>query len=203
MGGELTGIVLAGGRSRRLGQDKCRLPFGGTTLLSHVVGRVAQACTPVIVVARAASDYPDCGARVVGDRRPGAGPLAGLAVGLAATDTACAAVVACDAPFIAPALLRGLLGLAPDWDAVVPVIAGRAQPLCAVYRREVATVAEVMLARGERAAHRLLAQPGLRVRRVPEDALRAWDPDLVSFVGINTPDDYDRAREMLTRSGPA
>jgi molybdopterin-guanine dinucleotide biosynthesis protein A len=186
-----------------MGQDKCHLPFGETTLLNRVVGQVAQACAPVIVVARAASDYPDCGARVIGDRHPGAGPLGGLAAGLAAVETACAAVVACDTPFIAPALLRGLLGLARDWDAIVPVVAGRAQPLCAVYRREVATVAETILARGERAAHRLLAQPGLRVRRVPEDALRAWDPDLLSFVGINTPDDYDRARKMLTRSGPA
>lgn len=200
---DLTGIVLAGGQSLRMGQDKCRLPFGGTTLLRHVISRVAQACDPVIVVARVASDYPDCGARVIGDHRPGAGPLAGLAAGLTAAETACAAVVACDAPFVAPALLRGLRGLAAGWDAVVPVVAGRGQPLCAVYDRGVASVAEALLARGARAVHRLLVQPGLRVRRVGEDILRAWDPELLSFVGINTPEDYDRATERLTRSGPA
>ncbi len=198
-----TGIVLAGGWSRRMGQDKSRLPFGGTTLLTWVVRRVAQACAPVIVVARAASDYPDCGARVISDRRPGEGPLAGLAAGLAAAETAYAAVVPCDLPFIEPALLQGLSALAPGWDVVVPVVGGRAQPLCAVYSRTIASIAEDMLRRADRAVHQLVTQPGVRAHQVLEDALTAWDPGLRTFVNINTPEDYERARDMLTRSAPA
>jgi len=198
-----TGIVLAGGWSRRMGQDKSRLPFGDTTLLTWVVRRVAQACAPVIVVARAASDYPDCGARVIGDHRPGEGPLAGLAAGLVAAETAYAAVVPCDLPFIEPALLQGLSALAPGWDAVVPVVDGRAQPLCAVYSREVVSVVENMLERGERAVHQLKMQPGVRVRQVLEEELGAWDPGRLSFVNINLPEDYERATDMLSRSAPA
>jgi len=186
-----------------MGQDKSRLPFGDTTLLRWVIRRVALACQPVLVVARATSDYPDCGARVIVDQRPGDGPLAGLAAGLAAVETAHAAVVPCDLPFIEAELLQGLSELAPGWDAVVPVVGGRAQPLCAVYSREVVSVVENMLERGERAVHRLIMQPGVRVRRVLEEELGAWAPGRLSFVNINTPGDYERAKDMLTRSAPA
>jgi molybdopterin-guanine dinucleotide biosynthesis protein A len=199
----VTGIILAGGRSRRMGGDKCWLPLGGMTLLERVIGRVALICRPVIVVARVASDYPDCGVRVVGDQWPGAGPLGGLQTGLLAAETARAAVVACDLPFLEPALLEGLIGLGLEWDMVVPVVSGRAEPLCAVYGRDVAQTADLMLRRGERSVHRLLAQPALRTRRVDEEELRRWDPELRSFLNINTPDDYGRAKDMLTRSAPA
>ncbi len=197
------GIILAGGHSRRMGQDKSHLPFGGTTLLAWVIQRVALACRPVIVVARVASDYPDCGATVVGDQWPDAGPLGGLYTGLSTVENAWAVVVACDLPFVEPALLAGLTGLAPGWDAVVPVISGRLQPLCAVYHRAVAQTAETMLRRGDRSMRQLLSQPGFRVRQVSEQELRVWDPELRSFTNINTPEDYERARDMLTRSAPA
>lgn len=200
---ETAGIILAGGRSRRMGQDKGRLPFGGTTLLAWVIRRVALACRPVIVVARTASDYPGSGATVIADQWPDAGPLGGLYTGLSAVDTTNAAVVACDLPFVQPALLAGLTGLASGWDAVVPLVSGRMQPLCAVYHRAVAQTAETMLRRGDRSVRQLLAQPDLRVRQVSAEELRVWDPELQSFANINTPDDYERARETLTRSAPA
>jgi molybdopterin-guanine dinucleotide biosynthesis protein A len=200
---ETTGIILAGGHSRRMGQDKCRLRFGGVSLLEWVIGRVAQACRPVMVVAAAASDYPDCGAAVLGDQWPDAGPLGGLQAGLAAAGTAYAAVVACDLPFVEPAVLAGLVDLTPGWDVVVPVVSGRPQPLYAVYSRAVERTVRTMLRRGDRSLRQLLVQPGLRVRQVGEEELRTWDPVLRSLMNINTPDDYERARGMLTRSAPA
>lgn len=197
----LTGIVLAGGQSRRMGQDKAGLPFGEASLVAWVVGRVGPACAEVIVVARDTGDCPDCGARVIGDRWPGWGPLGGLATGLHAITTPYAAVVACDLPFVEPGLLLGLAGLAPDWDAIVPQIGGRAQPLCAIYRATVGQVAEAVLSRGGRALHDLLVPPDLRVRYVPEGMLREWDPALRSFENINTPEEYERAKALLS-GGP-
>jgi molybdopterin-guanine dinucleotide biosynthesis protein A len=109
-----------------------------------------------------------------------------------------AAVVAVDMPFVAPALLARLIeiALAEDRDAVVPVVGGRAQPLCAVYAARVASVAEDLLRGPRRAMHDLLEALGPRVAYVSEDVLRADDPDLRSFFNINTLDDLTRAREI-------
>lgn len=186
-----------------MGQDKARLPFGGSSLLSWVVNRIATVCRPVIVVARDGSAYPDCGAVVIGDQWPGCGPLGGLYTGLAAAETPYAAAVACDLPFVEPGLLAGLIERAPGWDAVVPHVGGRAQPLCAIYHRGVGQAAEKILRRCGRSIHALLAAPDLRVLHVQEEELRAWDPTLRSFTNINTPEEYERAKALVERSGAA
>jgi molybdopterin-guanine dinucleotide biosynthesis protein A len=196
------GIILAGGASRRMGEDKARIVLGDRTLLAHVVRRVASVCDPVIVVARAADEYTDCGAQVVADRWPGAGPLGGLITGLETVPAPCAAAVAGDLPFVEPALLSGLAALRAGWDAVVPEIDGRPQPHCAVYARAAAGMAEAVFQAGGRSLRELLDAPGLRVLYVPDEQLRVWDPTLRSFLNVNTPDDLDLAREILGR-GPA
>lgn len=195
----LSGIVLAGGQSRRMGRDKASLPFGGTSLVTWVARRIGQVCAEVIVVARDAADCAGCGAKVISDRWPGWGPLAGLATGLEVVTTRYAAVIACDLPFVEPALLLGLAGLArAGWDAIVPSVSGRAQPLCAVYGRTVGHPAEAILRGGARSLHDLLAAPSLRVCQVPEWTLREWDPALRSFDNINTPEDYERAKLLAS-----
>ncbi|MCL6553530.1 MAG: molybdenum cofactor guanylyltransferase [Firmicutes bacterium] len=219
------GIVLAGGRSRRLGVDKAALRLGEETLLARAVRRLAVVCRPVIVVAASetaarallasaagsgtavhALPVPGAGpsqgpVAVVADRWPGAGPLGGLATGLGAVASVVGAVVAVDMPFVAPALLARLIAiaLAEDRDAVVPVVGGRAQPLCAVYAARVASVAEDLLRGPRRAMHDLLEALGPRVAYVSEDVLRADDPDLRSFFNINTLDDLTRAREIASQ----
>lgn len=190
---DVTGIVLAGGRSSRMGRDKAALPFGDLSLLSWVVKRVATVCRPVIVVAKTADAYRDTGATVITDQWPGEGPLVGLHAGLMATQTEYAAAVACDLPFVDPALLAGLITLAPGWGAVVPEALGNVHPLCAIYHRSVGQHAEDLLTRGGGSLRRLLAVPALRVRLVPEDDLRVWDPQLRSFMNVNTPEEYAEA----------
>lgn len=195
----LSGIVLAGGKSRRMGRDKATLPFGGTTLVAWVIRRLGPVCAEVVVVARDATDCPGCGARVVGDRWQGWGPLGGLVTGLQTITAAYAAVIACDLPFVEPMLLLGLAGLArAGWDAVVPSVSEGPQPLCAVYRRNVGQPAETLLRTGGRSLHDLLAAPILRVCHVPEWTLRGWDPALQSFENINTPEEYERAKTRVS-----
>ncbi len=180
-----------------MGTDKARLPFGDTTLLQHVVRRVEAVCAPVYVVASRPDSYPEVKIPVVADRFPGRGPLEGLAVGLEQVRTACAAVVACDLPFVEPALLRGLVASLGDGDAAVPYT-DRPQPLCAVYRREVFRLASELAERGA-SLQELLRR--LRVRFLDSGVLRGWDPDLASFRNLNTPEDYARALETLAREG--
>lgn len=180
-----------------MGHDKSDVLLGDRTLLAWVVGRLAPVCDPVIVVARKPSDYSGYGAVVVADRWPGGGPLGGLITGLSATETPCAAVVACDLPFVDPALLSGLIGRRAAWDAVVPDLSGLPQPHCAVYARTALEVAEAVFSGGGRSLRELLDTPDLRVLYVGEAELRTWDPTLRSFMNVNTPEDLDLARAML------
>ena len=181
-----------------MGRDKAALPFGGTTLVAWVVRRLGSVCAEVVVVARDAADCPECGARVVGDRWPGLGPLGGLVTGLETITTAYAAVIGCDLPFVEPVLLLGLAGLArAGWDAVVPSVGAGPQALCAVYGRDVDHPAETLLRTGGRSLRDLLAAPTLRVCHVPEWTLRGWDPALRSFDNINTPEEYERAKRLV------
>jgi molybdopterin-guanine dinucleotide biosynthesis protein A len=193
------GIILAGGSSRRMGEDKSRLVLGDRTLLAHVIGRVASACRPVVVVARTTEEYRDCGAEVIADRWPGSGPLGGLITGLGAVAAPCAVVVAADLPFVEPALLSGLLTLRAGWDAVIPEISGLPQPHCAIYARAAIEVAEAVFDAGGRSLRELIDAPGVRVLYVKDERLRAWDPDLRSFLNVNTPEDLELAREMLDK----
>lgn len=196
----LSGVVLAGGQSRRMGTDKAALPFGEGTLLQRVVRSVAACCHPVLVVTSACSRHPALDVPVVVDRWPGLGPLAGIEAGLRACPTVFVAVVACDLPFVKPRLLCGLAEFARGVDAAVP-LTDRPHPLCAVYRRDAAGVAEEVLRAGGRSVRELLGR--LRVRYVTEDLLRRWDPELASLVNVNTPEEYGRALACLGRDTPA
>jgi len=183
-----------------MGTDKASLPFGDSTLLQRVVQRLRACCDPVLVVTRPPHRYAVSGARVAVDRWPGLGPLAGLEAGLRAAPTVYAAVVACDLPFLRPELVRGLAREAQGWDAAVPTT-DRPHPLCAVYHRRAAEGAELLLRSGGGSLRDLLAR--LRVRYVPEEVLRGWDPDLASFLNVNTPEDYARALALLAAEGGA
>ncbi len=187
----ITGIVLCGGRSTRMGQDKAALLFAGETLRARAV-RVLQALTgDVIVVGRADQDVSGLAVRVIHDPVEGLGPLAGLAAGLAASPGDVNLVLACDMPLASPLVLQRLMELRGDHDICVAVIDGRPSPLCAVYRAGVARVAQDLLAAGERRVMALLDR--VETKRVDAAVFRDIDPDLVSFLSCNTPDDLERA----------
>ncbi|GIW09650.1 MAG: putative molybdenum cofactor guanylyltransferase [Dehalococcoidia bacterium] len=188
-----SGVVLAGGQSRRMGRPKALLPFATGTLLEWVVRRVRLVCAEVVVVAREGVVSP--GLTVVTDRFADAGPLAGLHAGLLAVHGEDCLVVACDLPFVQPPLLQLLREQLAGWDAVVPLVAGHPEPLCAAYRRAVALPAEALLREGGGSLRELLAR--LQVCFLGEDVLRAADPELVSFFNLNTPADYQLALQRL------
>lgn len=202
----VAGLVLAGGRSSRMGQPKASLPFGGEPMLTRIVRRLATVVHPVVVVAAPGQALPELLAStlVARDAIPGRGPLEAIAAGLAALGPACAAVfvTTTDAPFLHPAFVRRLWDLRSSaeggpFDAVVPRIAGRDQPLCALYAVSVREVVAALLADDRRRAS-LLAE---RVRSLFADetllladpALRKADGALRSLRGVNTPAEYEAA----------
>jgi molybdopterin-guanine dinucleotide biosynthesis protein A len=194
------GIVLCGGRSRRMGQSKLSLPFGDETMLARVVRRVGEVVEPVVVVAAIGQELPELppGVLVARDRQEGRGPLEGLAVGLTALgDRADAAFVcACDLPLLVPGFIRRAIQLAEGYDLAIPYLNGLYEPLAAVYRTSVLPEVESLLAAGRLRPIYLL--DAVRTRRIAPEELAGVDPDLLSLANVNSPADYQAA---LTRAG--
>jgi molybdopterin-guanine dinucleotide biosynthesis protein A len=184
-------IVLAGGRSRRMGQDKALLPIDGRPLIERVVQALAPHFAEVLVSVAEPGRYEFLGRRTVVDRQPGEGPLMGLASALAASSHDVNLVVPCDAPDVSVPLALRLLRAARGADAAVPRTAeGRPEPLFAVYRRRTLPRLEAALAAGERTLRHLY--PALAVRWVDL-------PAGAQVANLNTMDDYVRH----ARRGPA
>ena len=185
------GIVLAGGRSSRMGTPKAGLEWHGSTLLRHVAGVVGSAAGQVIVVRAAGQEMPTLpdGVRVVEDAREGRGPLEGLRAGLRGLEPAVEAayVAAVDLPFLTPeAVRRALAALAGGVDAAVPRAGGRAHPLAAAYRATVLPVVDGLLAEGRARMGDLLERLDVAWLEEEPEALR----------NLNTPADYARARAL-------
>jgi molybdopterin-guanine dinucleotide biosynthesis protein A len=193
-----SGIVLAGGQSKRLGVDKALLVFGGRTLLEIAVERLKE-LTPDVVVACGAGTrpgWPVVASRNIVDRVPGRGPLAGLDAGLRIIANEAAVVVACDMPFLDSALLRHLGGRLGNHLAAVPMIGGRYQALHAVYSRRCLPRVEELLLQGGSMMD-LLAVIDTEV--VAEDEVRSIDASGLSSFNLNSQDDLDQARDIWER----
>jgi len=184
------GFVLVGGSSSRMGREKALLPYGEATLVEHVAAQVAAAAGSVALVGSSAR-CAELGLTLRPDNFPGGGPLAGIQAALAASSAPWNLVVGCDMPALTVDFLEGLLAAAEtaDADALVPVWpSGWLEPLCAVYRRELADPLADILHRGERQVARALAS--LKVARWP-----ITQPEY--FENLNT--SHDWARHSPTR----
>ncbi len=194
------GIVICGGKSRRMGRPKVTLPFGPELMLPRVVRLVAEAVEHVAVVAAAGQELPALPREVPirYDRQPERGPLEGIAVGLAALRgrAEAAFVTGCDVPLLVPAFVRRMIELAAGFDVAVPHVGGYDEPLSAVYRTSVLPQIEALLAAGRLRPVFLFDE--VRTRRVAPEELTGVDPDLQSLANVNTLADY---RIALTRAG--
>ncbi len=188
---DCTALILAGGDSRRMGQDKASLLFDGETLLARVAGSMQQVFPEVIVSVR--SHRPEALWRQVCDDPKQGGPLAGVLAGMAAAQHSWLFVLGCDMPFIAPPLVEQLANMRGDYQAVVPVAGGHAQPLAAFYARSLLPELQGLAQTGVRGLRDML--PHLRVNYVDETVLRMRDPSLRSFVDLDTPQDVEAARK--------
>lgn len=191
-----SGAVLVGGESRRMGADKALLPFRGRRMIEWVVEALSGVVDEVLLVGRGADRLAGLGLPTLEDRLPGGGPLAGIYTALEAARHPHCLVVACDMPFLDPALLAYLLEQAPGWDAVVPRPQDHLEPLHAVYARSCLPVIRDMLAAGELCP--LDLYPRVRVRYVEEEEIAAFRGGRRSFVNFNTPEDL----ETLGERGP-
>jgi molybdopterin-guanine dinucleotide biosynthesis protein A len=187
------GVILAGGRSRRLGgSPKALLPFGGRPLIQQIVEKVETVLPGCLVVTNTPDLYAFLGRPMVPDVYPDGGSLGGLYSGLRAAGADAALCVGCDMPFLSPSVLRYLAERHGEADVVVPEAEGELQTLHAVYGRACLSPMERRLQAGQLRITGFF--PEVRVLRVPAETVATLaDPALV-FLNVNTPDDLARAR---------
>lgn len=225
---DLTGIVLSGGSSRRMGRDKAMLPVGRVTSIERTALSLRAVCKEVLISISIPKPYEFLGLRTVRDIYIGKGPMAGLHACLNRSETAWNLVVACDMPFVSAETMRALIQIAAgdmtretevekeradlpqdvraetvgrtELDAIIPVVGGKAQPLFALYHRDVQTSLANCLSRNELRMMNWLAQ--LHVLYVPVEDLsqlvgRETTRDLFN---MNRPEDYVTACKWVEES---
>ena len=186
----LTAAILAGGRAKRLGGiNKGALEVGGAAIVDRQLAALRSVASAVFVVGAPDPLWTTRGLRVVPDEIAGAGPLGGIYTALLHSPADRTLVVGCDMPFLDTDVLQRLVSV-EDADVVVARSARGIEPLCAVYARACATDIRERLARGAYEASVLPS--GARVVEV------SVDRELV-FLNVNTPHDYERARELVER----
>ncbi|MBN1402321.1 MAG: molybdenum cofactor guanylyltransferase [Anaerolineae bacterium] len=191
----LTGLVLAGGASRRMGRNKAFLQVGEKTLIEVVIERLAGVCAEVLVVTGEVDAYLALGAPVVADRFPGVGVLGGLHAGLEAARYELALVVGCDMPFLNTKLLRAFADWADGYDVAVLQSGEQVEPLHAAYRRTCLPAIEEAIRAGRRRVVSFFDD--VSVRYVTQAEARAFDPELLSFSNVNTPEEWEQMARRL------
>ncbi len=148
MRGGVSGFVLAGGRSTRMGRDKALLPIGGSTMVEHIASKVLAATGNVTLIGPP-ERYQSLGYPVISDRLEGCGPLGGVFTALGATRTDWNLIVACDMPDLTVQFLEDLMAVprGSEAEVVVPQTAAGLDPLCALYHRRCKAAAEAAIRR--------------------------------------------------------
>jgi len=186
---DVTGLILAGGASRRMGVDKAFLEIDGVPLIERIHRVLAPLFAEVLIAAGAPA--PERGpfpARVLHDDTPGQGPLGGLVAGLKAARTPWVFMVACDMPSLDPKVIARIVeARAEGLLAVVPESPGGPESCHALYARAALPVIEAAMAEGERAPHRLFHR--LHAHLIPKAEIAAIDPTFRSLANLNTRDD--------------
>ena len=198
---DCTAIIMAGGDSRRMGRDKAGLRLGDQTLIEHVASALKPVFRKVRVSVR--RHRPEIALPQICDLVPDAGPLAGLCASLAQVAsarteaTAWVFVIATDMPFLQSRLIERLAQERDGFDAVVPVVGGHPQALAAFYSTSaLATLQGVLAGEGKHSLRAALER--LNVCYVDQSRLLESDPGLRSFIDLDTPKEFDRARQELS-----
>jgi molybdopterin-guanine dinucleotide biosynthesis protein A len=186
---DLTAVILAGGRSRRMGRDKAFVEVGGATLLDRTL-RTARELAAHILISGSANKFASFGT-VAEDVFPDRGPLAGIHAALAISTTDLNLVLAVDLPLLTAPLLRYLIARARETSALVtvPRIAGGWQPLCAVYRRAFSELAADALRRGHNKIDALFPLTSALPLEEAELTRHGFTPQL--FCNLNSPPDLE------------
>lgn len=199
----MAGIILAGGKSTRLVEDKAFIKLNSITLLEAVLETVQRVVAEIIIVANTPEKFAHFRSpkiQLVQDKLPYQGPLGGILAGLEASPDPHNLVVPCDTPFLKEVLLKEMLSGATDYDAVVPKIDGKLEPLVAVYSKK---CIEPIKASLERKDLRIISFfDRVNIKYLTTDIINRHDRDQLSFFNINTREDLEKARRIFSDGLP-
>jgi molybdopterin-guanine dinucleotide biosynthesis protein A len=181
---DVTGAILIGGMSHRLGRDKILLSFEGKPLAVHAAGIFEDMFQKTDLIGHPRRELTELGYTCVPDLIPGKGVLGGIYTALHVGETPYVFIVAADMPFLTPSLISGILAHRHNADAVIPVGPKGMEPLCAVYSKACTGTVKRSLERNELKI--IEALDGLKILS-PEIGLKDGEPD--PFININCPED--------------
>ena len=191
----LTGVLLAGGNSSRMGRNKALMPLAGQRLVDRALAVLGGILDDLLMVTNSPEVYADLGIRMVPDLVTGKGALGGIHSAVHHCTAPYCLVVACDMPFLNAGALRYLADQRADYDVVVPNVNGRPQPLHAVYGK--ACLQPIARRLESDRLHVVGFFPDVRVREVTAEELAVFDPEGLSFRNLNTPEEFADAERRL------
>lgn len=189
----VTGVILAGGVSSRMGSNKALLPYRGGRFIEAIHRQLAEIFPEVLLVTNTPEQYQFLPCRKVADLIPGMGPLAGIHSGLYHSTSRYVFAVACDMPYLNEELVKYLAARAAGNDVVIPESDKGVEPLHAVYGREALDAIEDALVAGHQRIVSFFDR--VRVAKVAREEVALFDPEFRAFRNINTPEEYFRFRE--------
>ena len=186
----ITGVILAGGKSTRYGTNKAFAEVQGVRLIERTISVMGSVCPRLLLVTNTPAEYAYLQLPMVEDLIKGLGPLGGIYTGLEVIDDENGLFVACDMPFLREDLLRYMVTLRGDFDAVVPRVNWMVEPLHALYTKNCLPSLRKFVRSQELQILKFFQK--IRVRYMEEEEIRKIDPDLKSFFNINRPEDLER-----------
>ena len=199
----VTGVILAGGKSRRMGQNKALIQLGDDSLIEHVIRRMPLVVDELLLITNTPTEYAHLDVPMYDDIIPDTGALGGLYTGLTYASHDAVLCVGCDNPFLVPNLLTYLVSVLGEYDAVMPYTYREnpvcrseedqitLQTLCAAYSKRCLPIIELMLQESELRVHALAERA--HVQRVSPEVWQTFDSEGMSFFNINTPEDFEKA----------
>lgn len=191
----VSGIILAGGKSRRYGENKALVKINGIPLIKRVLGVMENLFSSIILITNTPETYSFLNLPMFEDRIKGLGPLGGIYTGLDVISEKAGFFVACDMPFLNPDLIRYQVTARQGYDVVVPTFSGKFEALHALYTQNCLPEIGRMIHAGVYQTIRLFRS--VSVRYVEEEEIRRFDPELKSFSNINKPEEL---RKMALNS---
>lgn len=189
---KITAIILAGGKSSRMGQDKSFLELAGKPLIKITIDTLSEIFKSLLIITNNPEPYKTFGIRVAGDSIKDCGPLGGIYTGLTIAETTNNFIVACDMPFLNKELIYYMVKEIQDYDVVVPEFNGRLEPLCAIYSKNCIKPIENQIFNQKLKVTDFFKS--LKVRVIKDKEIKQFDPEGLYFTNINTREDCRRLK---------
>ncbi|MFQ6082703.1 MAG: molybdenum cofactor guanylyltransferase [Candidatus Aminicenantia bacterium] len=189
----MTGIILAGGESKRL-KDKAFLKVGQKTIIEELIAKLIQLFEEIIIVVNSSQKFKHLGVRLIKDLIPSKGPLGGLYSGLSVSSNVHNFLIACDMPFINPNLIKYMSQQIEDYDIVVPLTNRGFEALYAFYSINCLEKIKKQIEAGNLKI--IDIYPYFKVRYITPREIEKFDPEGLSFFNMNTEEDLEKARKI-------